>query len=105
MTHRVEFHPLASLEVSDAVRWYDRQRVGLGDQYLAAVSAAISRSARWPNVGTPVEFADSGAVAIRKVATVGFPYALGYEVADNTLTVLAVFHPHRQPNYWTQRGT
>lgn len=82
MSLRVEFHPLAALEVTDAERWYDQQRPGLGDRYLAAVNAAVNRAAQWPNTGTPVEFADDGTVSIRKVATAGFPYTIGYEVSE-----------------------
>lgn len=103
MSLRVQFHPFASLEVSDAAQWYEDQRPGLGDRYLTAVSAAIDRASRWPNAGTPVEIASDGTVLIRKVATVGFPYAVGYEADDDTLTVLAVFHQHRRPTYWTAR--
>lgn len=104
MSLQVEFHPLAALEVTDAERWYDRQRPGLGDRYLAAVNAAVNRAAQWPNAGTPVEFADDGVVSIRKVATAGFPHTIGYEVNEGTLTILAVFHQQRRPNYWTGRS-
>lgn len=104
MSLQVRFQPFASLEVSDAARWYDRQQNGLGDRFLAAVSAAVERASRWPNAGTPVEVANDGTVLIRRVVTADFPYAVGYEVSEvseDTLTVLAVFHQHRRPNYWT----
>lgn len=52
---RVQFHPFASLEVSDAARWYDDQRPGLGDRYLTAVSAAVERASRWPNSRPPTK--------------------------------------------------
>lgn len=41
MNDRVELHPLASLEVLDAERWYDEQITGLGDRFLVAVETAI----------------------------------------------------------------
>ena len=105
MSLQVGFQPLASLEVSDAACWYDEQRPGLGDRFLTAVNIAIDRASRWPNAGAPVEVASDGTVPIRKVTTIGFPYAVGYEVNRNALTVLAVFHQHRHPNYWTTRET
>ena len=105
MSLQVQFQPLASLEVSDAAFWYDEQRPGLGGRFLTAVSTSIDRASRWPNAGTPVEVASNGNVLIRKVSTIGFPYAIGYEFNSNVLTVLAVFHQHRHPNYWTTRET
>ncbi len=42
-----------------------------------------------------------GAVVNRKLPVGGFPWAVGYEVTDEKLFVLAVFHQHRKPEYWT----
>ncbi len=44
-----------------------------------------------------------GAVVNRKLPVGGFPWAIGYEVTDEKLFVLAVFHQHRKPEYWTDR--
>jgi hypothetical protein len=60
-------------------------------------------ASRWPNAGTPVNVADDGTIQTRNVATDAFPYAVGYEVNNDTLTVLAVFHQHRRPRYWADR--
>jgi hypothetical protein len=44
----VEFRPAAATELEEAVRWYDRQRPGLKDEFLAAVTEAISSMAENP---------------------------------------------------------
>jgi len=38
-----------------------------------------------------------------QVAGRRLPEAIGYEVTDEKLFVLAVFHQHRKPEYWTDR--
>lgn len=77
MSQHVEFHPLASLEIIDTQRWYEQQRSGLGDHFLAAVRATVDQASRSPNIGARVEIANDGTVLIRKLATAGFPYAIG----------------------------
>ena len=52
---------------------------------------------------TPVVVDDDGAVANRKTPVGGFPWAVGHEVAGDIVIVLAVFHQHRRPDYWTTR--
>jgi hypothetical protein len=47
--------------------------------------------------------ADTGEVVHRKTVIGEFPWAVGYEVKDNSVIVLAVFHQHRRPDYWTTR--
>ncbi len=56
-------------------------------------------------VRNPVAVSDDGMVLNRKVPVGGFPWAVGYEVVDETLLVLAVFHQRRRPGYWTIRNS
>jgi hypothetical protein len=39
----------------------------------------------------------ASAVVNRKLPVGGFPWAIGYEVTDEKLLVLAVFDQHREP--------
>ena len=55
--------------------------------------------------GRPVVIAPDGTVVNRKMPVGGFPWAIGYEVTDEKLFVLAVFHQHRKPEYWTDRAS
>ena len=71
---------------------------------MAALGAAVARARRWPNIGRPVDFAADGSASYRKIPFVRFPWAMGYEVVDEVLIVLAVFHQHRQPDYWADRS-
>lgn len=103
MSLEVSYHPLAATKFVDAQAWYEQQMPALGDRFLAAVEATVERILSWPNAGTPVVVDHDGAVTNRKTPIGGFPWAVGYEVADSIVIVLAVFHQRRRPDHWTTR--
>lgn len=103
MTLEIGYHPAAAAEVVSAAAWYENESAGLGDRFLGAVEASVLRCSRWPNVGKPVVITPEGAVVNRKLPVGGFPWAVGYVVTDEQLLVLAVFHQHREPEYWINR--
>jgi len=43
-------------------------------------------------------------VSVRTMSLGGFPWTLAYEVVDESIVVLAVFHQWRLPNYWLERS-
>ena len=99
----VEYHPLAAAELVAAQAWYEEQNTGLGDRFLTSFEETMKRISRWPNAGAPVAVDDGGAVVNRKTFIGGFPWVVGYEVKDNSVIVVAIFHQHRRPDYWTTR--
>lgn len=103
MTRQIEYLPLAAAEVVRAEAWYEKETAGLGDRFLAEVEATVGRGSRWPNAGRAVVIAPDSSVVNRVMTVGGFPSAVGYEVTDEKLFVLAVFHQHRKPEYWTDR--
>jgi plasmid stabilization system protein ParE len=103
VTLEIGYHPAAAAELVRAAAWYENETAGLGDRFLDAIEAAVLRGGRWPNVGKPVVITPDGAVVNRKLPVGGFPWAIGYEVTDETLLVLAAFHQHREPEYWIDR--
>jgi hypothetical protein len=40
---RLELHPEARAELRSAALWYDERRSGLGDEFIAEVSATLDR--------------------------------------------------------------
>ena len=100
---RLELHPEARAELRSAALWYDERRSGLGDEFIAEVSAALDRIGdapesypAWP--GTPA--ADP---LIRKATVQRFPYLIAFEKHQQHLLVLAVAHAKRRPLYWLTR--
>lgn len=93
----------ATAEVLEAARWYDAERPGLGDEFVAAVMAAGSQIATnprawpvWPGVGTQ-------SPPVRRYVMRRFPFAVAFQVFDEYIEVMAVAHMRRQPGYWRGR--
>ncbi len=45
---KIRFLAIAQREVDDAVRWYDDQIAGLGQEFLDELDRAVRRAAAWP---------------------------------------------------------
>jgi plasmid stabilization system protein ParE len=89
----------ASAELTEAVRWYERKRPGVGDELLKAVAAATELIQRHPEIGTPRR----GQLPTRQFQLQRFPYRLVYRVREHDLYLVAVAHTSRRPDYWKDR--
>ena len=87
----VVFRPEAREDLADAYRWYEDKRVGLGDEFLLVVDAAIEQVRRAPDEHSVVHR------DVRRVLTRRFPYGLFYVIEVERIVVLAVFHGRRDP--------
>lgn len=94
MTYRVRFTPAAELDVADAFHWYEAQSTGLGAELLRQISIQEARLSRDPWVHAVVY------VHIRRALLGRFPYALHFEILENTVMVLGCIHQHRAPHNW-----
>ena len=91
----------AYAEMAEAARWYERNRVGLGLEFLAAVDAAVARIEENPRIGSRTPGVDDE--DIRRVFVGRFPYHVVYIELPDRLQVLAVAHDRRRPAYWVGR--
>ncbi len=89
--------PDAEADIADAQAWYDRQRTGLGDEFLLCLEETLDRLQRLPEAGEPL-----GNNARRSLVH-RFPYAVYYRVGDDHIAVLGVFHNRRDPRRWRAR--
>ena len=80
------FRPAAAADVEDAYRWYEDQRAGLGDEFLAAVSTVIESLVTYPE-RFPVVYRQTRRVNLRR-----FPYSLFYRIIDDQVIVVACMH-------------
>jgi toxin ParE1/3/4 len=102
VSRQVRLEPEAEEELVAAAAHYDRQVSGLGQEFVAATSAAIRRLRSWPNSGSPLESVDP-ALSVRRVPVPRFPYQLVYVRFGDDVHVVAVAHDSRRPGYWTER--
>ncbi|MBK7024596.1 MAG: type II toxin-antitoxin system RelE/ParE family toxin [Sulfuritalea sp.] len=94
---RVIFSPEARTEFDDAVRYYDQQRQGLGDELRGEIRDFLPRLKRSP-LTFPAERGD-----IRRLILARFPYKLLYSVETDHVYVIALAHRRRAPDYRVDR--
>ena len=97
MKRPVHLLPEAERELEDAFWWYERQRSGLGLEFLLAFDAAVERLRRLP------EGHELVALRTRKALVRRFPYLVLYAVEAERVLITAVFHGRRDPSRWSDR--
>ncbi len=98
----LRFEPEAERELEDAIRWYDEQRFGLGEQFLHEVDLTVERIRDFPAAGAPVNHVPRS-LGVRQAPVGGFPYFVVYLRSLQTIRVLALAHYRRRPGYWSDR--
>jgi plasmid stabilization system protein ParE len=88
---RVRFLPAAYHDIRAAYDWYESQRDGLGDDFLAAVKAATVIVRRFPEAQL-VAHRDT-----RRYLLERFPFCLFYREDRGELLVIACLHAARDP--------
>jgi toxin ParE1/3/4 len=101
---RLELHPEARAELRSAALWYDERRPGLGDEFIAEVSAALDRLGNAPESYAAWPGTRARDPLIRKTTVQRFPYMIAFEKHERHLLVLAVAHAKRRPLYWLTRA-
>lgn len=90
--------PEARAEFADAADWYDRQRPGLGVDFVTRVRSVLDRIATDPQRHAAV-YED-----VRKASVPRFPYVVLYREDAGELIVISVFHTSRDPSTWQARA-
>jgi len=90
----------ASLELTEAVRWYESKRPGLGADFLDEVTRAIDRLGLNPEVGNPM----SADQKTRRLFVARFPYQIVYRVRPREIVIVALARLKRRPGYWKHRS-
>jgi plasmid stabilization system protein ParE len=95
---KVAFRKQARLEFDEAGNWYEKERLGLGMEFLDEIQLLIQRIASTPEQ-FPMLYRD-----VRKAVVRRFPYCIYFRERDQRIVVLAVFHSARNPAVWQQRA-
>ena len=100
---RLELHPEARAELRSAALWYDERRTGLGDEFIAEVSATLDRIGNAPESYSAWPGTRVVDPLIRKATVQRFPCLIAFEKHEQHVLVLAVAHAKRRPLYWLTR--
>lgn len=84
----------AKADIRRAAKWYEQQKEGLGERFVAEVDAALER------IETNLEQYQIVHRNIRYAITRDFPYGVFYRIRGNKISVFAVIHLQRDDVHW-----
>ena len=90
----------ASDELTEAVRWYETRRTGLGSEFFDAVVATLTLIETRPEIGTTI----STDGQTRRALVARFPYQVVYRLRPTEIVIVAVARVKRRPDYWKDRS-
>ena len=90
MAAEIRFSTQATIELSEAIAWYENQKPNLGLEFLDAVEQATSKIAE-----TPDRF-PSNKLPIRHFPLRRFPFTIFYQAYDNQVHIAAIWHQKRK---------
>ena len=98
MSHEVRLRPEAEQDLADASVWYEKQRQGLGHDFLDEVLTMLSNIAETP-LAYPDIYRNTRRAVIHR-----FPFSVHYRVENSTIVVIAIMHGSRNPRRWKSRS-
>lgn len=97
MTLEVRLRPEAEDDLFEAAVWYEPQQLGLGQRFLNAAAATISKISMFP-LSHPIVYRSTRRALLRR-----FPFCVFYQIDKDEIVVIAVLHGSRHPYAWRQR--
>jgi plasmid stabilization system protein ParE len=100
MSRRDIFKRAARLEFVEATVWYEKQRPGLGREFVLEVERALQRAQANPE-RFPMVRRQARKIRLRRFSR----YSIYFAVKDGAFSILAVFHGSRDPEeLWRRLG-
>ncbi len=99
---KLVLHRFAEREMEDAFWTYEDQSDGLGTLFLDQVQRSARYLLTFPR-SAPVA-RRIGDIVVRKRVLQRFPYDLFYTFDEEVLSILAIAHQKRRPEYWIDRA-
>jgi plasmid stabilization system protein ParE len=91
--------PAAEFDLTNAYRWYEAKRPGLGIDFISCVEDEFERVRRRPE-SWPLTYKNVRQTLVRR-----FPYVVCFTCDESAVRIVAVFHGHRDPEVWQSRVT
>ena len=92
--YRLQIASLAESDLQDAFLWYQERNGLIAAAFREEAFDVIERIGKAP-LGMPADEEGNRRRVLRR-----FPYSVVYELVEDTVTILAVTHHRRRPNYW-----
>ena len=91
------FHPEALIEADEAAQFYEERQFDLGKRFVEALSDALIRIRRMPDIYRKING------NISKCRVLRFPYGVIFRNQVDSIEVIAVMHLKKKPGYWKSR--
>jgi toxin ParE1/3/4 len=101
---KLQVHPEAEEELFHDAAWYDADRIGLGDEFLAHIYRWFDVILESPHAWPKWQNAPDLPIPIRRVVVGRFPHSVCYQAFPDIVLVLAVASGRREPSYWRHRA-
>lgn len=88
----------AEKDLDDAYQWYEEQEPGLGKEFIRSVDTKIANITRHP-LNHPVVQNE----IVRRALVNRFPFSIYFENEEELITIFAILHQRRSPDYWKSR--
>ena len=93
----MEFDPIASEELLEALDWYLQINNKTGVWFQDEINGQLNRILETPKQ-FPIVFSK-----IRRANIHSFPYSILFEVYNDSILILSIFHQSRDPQIWKTR--
>lgn len=97
MNYQFKLTSDAETDITLAMNWYEVQRKGLGSEFILSFDAVKNIIQRSPD-SYHYRYKNLRGVLLKR-----FPYLTLYEIDEDTIIVVAVFHTSRNPKHWKKR--
>ena len=95
----VTIHSEATEELDNAIKYYEKQKMGLGLDLLSEIEQVLEKIKINPNLGTDHTIEGVSRYVIRR-----FPYIIFYVEFEAFIWLVAIAHGKRKPDYWKKRN-
>jgi hypothetical protein len=89
----VIFTSEASIEISDSFYYYEKQKKDLGLDFIFELDIILARI-----TFNPKQFRKN-ANGFQEALVSRYPFLVVYEILENEIHILSVYHTKRKPNY------
>src|SRR5260221_14686603 len=91
------FHVEAELEYTEAIHYYLAIDSRIADGFISEIEHGISAICRNPLTWRVIES------DVRRYLVHRFPFGIYYTYENNAITIWAIMHLSREPDYWKSR--
>ena len=94
---KINFHPLAQLELKEAIAFLEKQDFGLGFAFAKEIKLTLNRIRQYPKAWSKTF------KKCRRCLVNRFNYGVVYKISEKSITIFAVMHLAQNPTFWFDR--